>query len=60
MSKNGTVSRGNHTAQFEVIGRMLKVTSVFGVKQTHLGDLPAEVLAGMLLGEQIADSHRQG
>jgi len=52
------VTRGKHTAQWEEVSGMVKVTSVFGVKQAQLGGLPAEVLAGMLLGEQIAEAHR--
>lgn len=58
MSKSGMVTRGKHTAQWEEVSGMVKVTSVFGVKQAQLGGLPAEVLAGMLLGEQIAEAHR--
>jgi hypothetical protein len=60
MSKSGLVTRGIYTAQFEVTGKMLKLTSVFGVKQAQLGSLPAEVLAGMLLGEQITEAKLMG
>jgi hypothetical protein len=60
VSKSGEVQRGEYSADFEVIGGMVRVTSIFGTKQTQLGSLPAEVLAGMLLGEQIADEKRRG
>jgi hypothetical protein len=52
------VKRGEHTAQFEEHGGMVTVTSVFGTKTAQRGSLPAEVLAGMLLGEQIAEAVR--
>jgi hypothetical protein len=56
VSKFGIVTSGGHTAQFEVLGDVLHVTSEFGVKKTQLGDLPAEMLAGRLLREQIAEA----
>jgi len=54
MSRSGTVVRGQHSARYEVIGSTLTVFSTFGVKSAQLGRLPAEVLARMLLAEQIA------
>lgn len=58
MANSGTVTRGRHSAEFEVVGKMLKVTSPFGVKHAQLGRTPPEVLAGMLLREQIDDANR--
>lgn len=60
MSKSGMVQRGKHTAQFEEIDGLVKITSVFGTKQTQLGSTPAEVLAGIMLAEQIAEAERKG
>jgi hypothetical protein len=54
------VQRGKHTAQFEEIDGLVKITSVFGTKQTQLGSTPAEVLAGIMLAEQIAEAERKG
>jgi hypothetical protein len=59
MSKFGTVTRGGHTAQFKVEGKLLTVTSPLGTKTTQLGALEAEFLAGQLLGELIADANRK-
>jgi hypothetical protein len=60
MSKSGMVQRGEHSAQFEVEGDILTVTSPLGQKKTQVGQMPAEILAGQLLGELIAESHRKG
>ena len=59
MSKSGMVRRNGHIAQFEVVGDIVSVTSPLGHKETQLGNLPAEVVAGMLLGELIAEAHRK-
>jgi hypothetical protein len=48
--------RGLHTAEFEVVGKIITVRSVFGVKRAKLGDLPAEVSARGLLGDQIREA----
>jgi hypothetical protein len=53
MSKSGVVTRGGHTAQFKEHGGMVTITSVFGSKTTQTGGLPANIVAGNLLGEQI-------
>ena len=50
------MKRGKHIAQFEVNGEILTVTSEFGVKKTQLGDSEPQVLAGIILGEQIVAS----
>jgi len=60
MTRKGTVSSGQHSARYEVTGGMVRVTSVFGAKSAQLGRLPAELLARMLLSEQIADAKRHG
>jgi len=49
------VVRGQHTARYETLGSTLMIFSTFGVKSAQLGRLPAEVLARMLLAEQIAE-----
>jgi hypothetical protein len=53
------VRRNGHIAQFEVVGDIVSVTSPLGHKETQQGELPAEVVAGMLLGELIAEAHRK-
>jgi hypothetical protein len=58
ISNSGTVSRGEHTAQFEVVGKTLTVTSVLGTKQAQLGKTPPEALAKLLLAEQIIEARR--
>lgn len=54
MSKSGIVECGDHIAEFEEIEGMVRIKSEFGTKATQLGDLPAEMLAGRLLREQVA------
>jgi hypothetical protein len=56
VSKFGFVTRGLHTAEFEVVGKIITVRSVFGVKRAKLGDLPTEVSARGLLGDQIREA----
>jgi hypothetical protein len=58
MPRTGTVDGRQHSARYEVTGNMLRVTSVFGTKSAQLGRLPPEVIARILLGEQIADAER--
>jgi hypothetical protein len=58
MSKSGVVTRGSHTAHFEEANGIVTVTSPLGVKKAQRGGMPAEVLAGMLLGELIAEAAR--
>lgn len=55
MSRGGTVVLGPHSARYQLTGSTLTITSVLGVKSAQLGRLPAEVLAGILLREQVAD-----
>jgi hypothetical protein len=60
MPRTGTIASGQYSAGYEVTGGMVTVTSVFGAKSAQLGRLPVEVLARMLLREQIADAGRHG
>lgn len=52
------MTRGSHTAHFEEANGIVTVTSPLGVKKAQRGGMPAEVLAGMLLGELIAEAAR--
>jgi hypothetical protein len=53
MSKSGRVTRGEYSANYEVSDGMVRITSVFGSKSTQLGDSDPELLAGLMLQEQI-------
>ncbi len=60
MSSSGTVTRGNHTATYEVRGGMVTIEAgLLGQKSAGLGRLPALVLAGLLLQELIVEDKRR-
>jgi hypothetical protein len=60
MSRSGEVSRGNHTATYDVRGGNVIIDAgVLGRKSAELGRLPAEVLAGLLLRELIVEEEQR-
>jgi hypothetical protein len=54
VDKRNIVKCGEHIAEFEEIEGMVRIKSEFGTKATQLGDLPAPMVAGQLLREQVA------
>lgn len=58
MSNSGTVTYGEYSASYEVTKGMVKVTSSLGVKHAQLGRTPAELLARMMLREQVEAAGR--
>lgn len=60
MSSSGTVSRGKHTAFYEVQGGLVLIEAgLLGQKSAELGRLPAQVIAGLLLRELIVEEQRR-
>ena len=59
MSESGTVSRGKHSAQYEVRQGKVRISSEFGTLVAWLESESAEVLAGKMLRLQIGTAARQ-